>query len=558
METDRAPHTPFYLEQLRSLPVILVSLFVVVAGVDVLLALAPGLLVTLREWWATPSSGSTTSSALAAATTIVGGVALAAVALAAFIRGVRSAPYLCITPVWVCACMLAIARVQTPLPLPVPTSAFVAISALLFVGSGVLFESTSRLSNLIGTAASILPLTLLSIGYAFNTTAQASFGGDSLLMLFVLALAAAGAPAIAIACRANGARVLGGPAAALDPVQVAELLERLRETEERAAHAERQLMTSAPVMAGAAPRLALGDDELALARSSGGASWIGWAAAAVVFVIAGAGYALGYAPLKSELETAQANAKQAEDSATKLMVLQRDSQRKQHELEQRLATAAAAAPAQPDAQPPAANSPAPKGSHAVALARESDSSDDADDASDASAEREARRQARLAKREAAQAEREEKAAERAANREAAKKAREEERAAKAEEREKERAERAAAHDEKVAERKARAAEKAEARAAEREQRAAERAEKAEARAAAREARAAERGDKAEDKTDEKVERSAASAATAALEQEAYGSNRAKASKPEKAPPKPAAKSEADVENDSSDDPLEGL
>jgi hypothetical protein len=546
------------LEQLRSLPIVLISLFVVVAGVDVLLALAPGLLVTLREWWATPSSGASTSSALAAATTIVGGVALAAVALAAFIRGVRSAPYLCITPVWVCACMLAIARVQTPLPLPVPTSAFVAISALLFVGSGVLFESTSRLSNLIGTAASILPLTLLSIGYAFNTSAQASFGGDSLLMLFVLALAAAGAPAIAVACRANGARVLGGPAAAMDPVQIAELFERLRETEARAAHAERQLMASAPMMQTAAPRLAVGDDELALSRSNTSGSWMGWAAAGVVFVIAGAWYALGYAPLKGELETAQVNAKQAEESATKLMVLQRDSQRKQQELEQRLA-AAAAAPVQPEAQPPAANTPGPKGSHSsVALAREADSSDDHADSSDASAEREARREARLAKREAAQAEREEKAAERAANREAAKQVREQERAAKAADRDKEHEEKAAAHEDKVAERKARAAEKAEARAAEREQRAAERAEKAEARAAAREARAAEHAEKSDEKTDEKAERSAAAAATAALEEEAYGSNPSKASKPEKSAPKPAAKSEADVEDESSDDPLEGL
>jgi len=143
METERATSSPLYLEQLRSLPVVLVSLFVVVAGVDVLLAVSPGLMLTLREYWATPTAGGSTASALTAAATIVGGVALATLTLGGFIRGVRSAPYLCLTPIWVCACMLAIARVQTPLPLPVPTSAFVAVSALLFVGSGVLFESTS-------------------------------------------------------------------------------------------------------------------------------------------------------------------------------------------------------------------------------------------------------------------------------------------------------------------------------------------------------------------------------------------------------------------------------
>lgn len=546
METERARPIPLYMEPLRSLPIVLISLFVVVAGVDALLAIQPALLQSLREYWAAPTSGGTMSSALAAAAVIVGGVALSATTLAVFIRGVRSAPYLCITPVWVCACMLAIARVHTPLPLPVPTSAFVAISALLFVSSGVLFESTSRVSNLIGTAASLLPLTLLSIGYAFNTDAQASFGGDSFLMLFVLALAAAGAPAIAVACRANGARVLGGHAASVDTsAQMGELLERVRESEERAAHAERQLMATgsiAPVTLSNGPRLGLDDDEFALSRSGGSGGWLGWAAAGLVLAGAIGWYAIGYAPLSSKLALAErASAKHAEQHAAALATLRADFERKRGDLEQQLAaaqptaagSATAAAP-----QPSGTSSLAPKAPKSSAtIAAPSDASDnDADgDVSSAREERaakaQARKEARVARKEQAAAERAERAAEHDANMAAAKEVRAQEREARAAERE-----------QRAAERRARAAEKAEAHAERRDT----------------------RGD-ADATAGEQVERSAASAATAALEAETYGSSGAskpskraeKASAAQAAPPAPR-KSAADVDDESSDDPLEGL
>jgi len=539
MQTERARPYPLYVEPLKSLPIVLISLFIVVAAVDALLALQPGLLQSLRAYWSTPPAGGTTSSALTAASLIVGGVAFSATVLAGFIRGVRSAPYLCITPVWVCACMLAIARVQTPLPLPVPTSAFVAISALLFVGSGVLFESTSRLSNLIGTAASLLPLTLLSIGYAFNADAQASFNGDSMLMLFVLALAGAGAPAIAVACRANGARVLGGQSTVPEAAgaQIVALLERARVSEERAARAELQLAAGGALQphAANAPRLALDDEELALTKPRGGSAWFGWAAAAVVLALTVAWYAFGYAPLRGELANAeQASATQAEEHAAALARLRADFERKRTDLEQQLAAAA------PAVAVPATAAPAPKAPRAVAVPQDSASDAADDDVSDASAERDARaqarREARLAKREQALAARAERVAEHEANAAAAKEAREAARQA-----------RVAEHEQKVAERQARAAEKAETRASEREAKASERAE----------ARASER----EAKTGEKVERSAAAAATAALEAQAYGADTGKSSKrsTEKAAPAAAPqKSAADVDNESSDDPLEGL
>jgi colicin import membrane protein len=544
METERARPMPLYMEPLRNLPIVLISLFIVVAGVDALLALQPGILQSLRAYFSAPASGGTTSSALAAAAMIVGGVALSATTLAVFIRGVRTAPYLCITPVWVCACMLAIARLHTPLPLPVPTSAFVAISALLFVSSGVLFESTSRVSNLIGTAASLLPLTLLSIGYAFNSDAQASFGSDSFLMLFVLALAAAGAPAIAVACRANGARVLGGQASHADTsLQVVELLERARLSEERAEHAERQLMASGsiPPVVLSGPRLALDDDELALSRSGGSNGWIGWAAAGVVLVATIGWYMIGVAPLRGELATAeQVNAKQVQEHTAALASMRADFERKRTDLEQQLS--AAAQPTTPSSEPqPPATSPAPKTPRTIAIP--DDSSDDADDADDVSASREeraakalARKEARIARKEQAAAERAEKSAERQANLAAAKEVRAQEHEARS-------AERA----EKAAERHAKSAERAEARAA-------SRAERSESRGSS---------DADDEKADEKVERSAAAAATAALEAETYGADSSKSKRAEKTKAAPAAapapqKSAADVDDESSDDPLEGL
>jgi len=410
----------------------------------------------------------------------------------------------------------------------------------LFVGSGVLFESTSRLSNLIGTGASLLPLTLLSIGYAFNSDAQASFNGDSMLMLFVLALAGSGAPAIAVACRANGTRVLGGQSVVPEAAgaQMVALLERARLSEERAARAEHQLAAGGSLQPNA-PRLALDDEELALTQPRGGSGWFGWAAAAVVLAIMVAWYAFGYAPLRGELANAeQASAKQAEEHAAALASLRRDFERKRTDLEQQLAAAA-----QPAAAQPAIAAPSPKASpRAVAVPQDVASDAARDDVSDASAEREARaqarRDARVAKREQAAAARAERTAEHDANLAAAK-----------EEREAARQARAAEHEQKVAERHARVTERAEARASEREAKATERAEP-------------KTTERADPKTGEKVERSAAAAATAALEAQAYGADTSKSSKraAEKPAPVPAApkKSAADVDDESSNDPLEGL
>jgi hypothetical protein len=445
------------IEPLRALPVVLISLFVVVGAVDILIALQPSIMQSLRTALQGPPNAGGTSSTLATAALIVGGVALAATTLTVFIRGVRSAPYLCITPVWVCACMLAIARLQIQLPLPVPTAAFVAVSALLFVGSGVLFETTSRMSNLIGTALSLLPLTLLSIGYALTTNTHATFDADAMLMLFVLTLAAAGAPAIAIACRANGAKVFGGsmPATEAMSAQLVELLERARMSEERAVRAERQLMSGGLQLAAASgPRLTVDDDELALMRPRATQSWHGWAAAAVLLAVALGGYAFAYAPLKGEITSLlQSNHRQTEQHAAALATLRTDFARQRTELEQKFAAATEPPAATPE---PSAAEPPAKAPKALAIPRtESQDSEASDSApSEASADREARRAARIARHEEAKAERAARAEERRAHYAEARESRAAEREAARAEREQHAADRSAARAEAKARRDA--------------------------------------------------------------------------------------------------------
>ncbi len=366
MQTDRAKPVPF-IESLKGLPVMLVSLFVVVGAVDLLLVIQPSVLASLRgDWQSSMPSGSGWATLLAASV-IVGAIALAATTLTWFVRGVRAAPYLCLAPLWVGLCMLVIGRMQIELPLPLPTPAFVAICALVFVGSGVLFESRSQTNNAAGAALSALPILLLVLGYMLSSV---RFDGSAMLLLFVLAVAAAGAPVIAFAVRSSGAKLSGGPSAAADEdvsEQLVELLERARQSEERAVRAER-LLQSEPEMRGmmaVAPRLAPDEDELAMMRPRVGQGRAGWIAAGVVAAIAIGSYVFGVAPVSAKLaEQEQLNAMLRQKHSDELATLRASADREKRSLELQLSAAEQAR------QDPAAGTPtpAPGGSAAAALA----------------------------------------------------------------------------------------------------------------------------------------------------------------------------------------------
>ena len=518
MQSERVRNPPL-LEPLRSLPLVLTCLFVAVAAVDALVALQPGLLGALRSRWqqAVPIGSSPWATLLAAAV-IVGGVALTATMLASFIRSVRAAPYVCLAPLWVGSCMLVIGRLPFELPLPVPAPAFIASCALVFVGGGVLFERRAALWNALGALLCLLPPALLALGYGLAP--EARFDGNAALMLAVVVLAAAGAPIIAIASRVHGPRV--GPLTADDMIeqealarqevfdsQIAELAARVRETEERAVRAERQLAVQPAWQPDVVPRLALHQDELtpALIVRRTAYPWLAPTLLVLCALGAAGGYLFAYLPLQAELTSQQQqNALQAEAQSDAIAAVRTGYDRERRALEQQLTEAKAALAIQAAPQPQA--EPAPVASP-----------------------EEERRAARIAKREAAIAARDARAAEqqaareqRAAEQQAAREQRTEEQQAAREQRT---AEQQAAREKRAADQQAAREQHAAEYQATREQRTAEQ-------QAAREQRAAERK---------------ARAASAASDQAPPAPEAAK-------PAQPAAPRDAlDAEND---DPLEGL
>ena len=543
MQTERVRPVSFS-DSLKNLPILLGSLVVAVGLVDLLLVIQPGLLVSLRGSWQEALPPGSGVSTLVAASVITGAIALAAMTLTWFVRSVRSAPYLTLAPLWVGLCMLVIGRMTVALPIPLPTPAFVAICALLFVGSGVLFETRSPQNNAVGAGLSALPILLLVLGYLLSDVA---FDLSAMLLVLVLALAAVGAPVIAIACRANGAKLSGGLGRMqLDPgEQVVELLERARLAEDRATRAEQQLASSPAwaggVTANAAPRIG-DDDEFALSRRSGGGTrWLSWAVAGLAVAAIGGGYALAYAPLESEVEQLRVQtAKEAEALNFELTTLRAASAREKQALEEKLTAAYAAARTGGGSPEPGGSG---SGSTSAALAlgsgtggglggdasstRRSTAAEDDEDEDDSlsqSASTEERRAAREARRAAYAAAKEAKKQERLAAREAKRQAR------------------LAARAERLAARKAGTSSDDEADDDDEEAE-----EEREARAAEREAKKAEREAAREAK---KAEREAAREAKKAARE-------ADAEEEEEEAPKPAKPARSEPE-ESSDDPLEGL
>jgi hypothetical protein len=343
---------------------VLISLLVVVAAVDVLLVLQPALILSLRNGWqhALGSGGiPTTWASLVAAGVSVAGIAIAAAVLSTFIRGVQVAPYVMLAPLLVGCCMLVIGRMQIDLPVPVSAPVFAAIGTFLLIGGGSLFRSRSFRAYCAGALLVAAPLALLSAGYfglqGSHAAAQHPFDRTAQMFTFVLAFASMGAPLLAIACRrlrsaagswADGADELGG--------QIVELVERAEASEARASEAERRL-----AQRGGRPTLHLATDEdaLAMMRPASGPwlRWAGWMGCAALLTGA---YAVGYAPLQKRLNTQiRLNKAQVEQQAQALTALRSRFDQERRVLEQQLVavqgpgSAAAAVVVAPEAAPPA-------------------------------------------------------------------------------------------------------------------------------------------------------------------------------------------------------------
>jgi hypothetical protein len=343
---------------------VLVSLLVVVAAVDLLLVLQPALILSLRNGWqhALPAGGlPATWTSLLAAGVAVAGISIAAAVLSTFIRGVQAAPYAILAPVLVGCCTLVIGRMQVDLPLPVSPALFAAIGTLLLVGGGNLFRSGSFRANCAGTLLVATPLALLSAGYfsiqGGHAAAQHPFDRTAQMFTFVLALASIGAPLLAIACRrlrrapgdwAEGADELGG--------QLVELLERAEASEARAREAEHRLAQRG---GRGTLQLATDDDALAMMRPAS-APWLRWAGWLCFAVFLTGAYVAGYAPLQKRLNT-QIRLHKAliEQQAQALSALRSRFDQERRALEQQLAAAQSPGSAAPAAEGPAAAPLAP-------------------------------------------------------------------------------------------------------------------------------------------------------------------------------------------------------
>src|SRR5262245_54105984 len=166
MYTDRVRSAPL-VEPLRVLPVVLISLFVVVAAVDLLLASQPPLIANLRDAWQHALSVSSVPASwgsLLAAGISVAAVALSAAVLTAFIRGAHAAPYATLAPVLVGCCTLVLGRMPVSLPVPVSPPVFAGLATLMLIGGGNLFRSSSFFLNSAGALLATTPLALLWAG----------------------------------------------------------------------------------------------------------------------------------------------------------------------------------------------------------------------------------------------------------------------------------------------------------------------------------------------------------------------------------------------------------
>jgi hypothetical protein len=287
------------------------------------------------------------------------GVALGSVLLSAFIHGVQSAPYAWLAPLLVGFSSVVLGRMQLQLPLDrLSPAAFAALSGLLLLGGGALVQSRSVPTRLSGGLALLLPLITLSVAYGrargSMENAARTLDMSSGMFLFVLALTSLGVALVALTARpTRSARDAAARAKTWQQhrEQLAEALDRLRESELRAAEAERRAQAAeygmqSHGMAFAAPgfgshRADDTEDFVALARPPMLTMGSAWMAGIAILLCGGmaAAYVGAYRPLARR---AAAQAALANESA-KEHAQEIDALRKHFEEErQALITSAAA------------------------------------------------------------------------------------------------------------------------------------------------------------------------------------------------------------------------
>ena len=357
--TERIRPVALAGESVRNLPVVLISLFIAVAGVDILLVTQPAFVSSLRDGWQGWMQGGVVApwATVLGAAASVACVAVAAAVLTVVVRGIVEQPYLWLASALVAGCCFAIVRMNVEVPLRLPTPVFACMSAVLLVGGGAFLQGRSVMFSITGIFLLAVPLALLAIGYTQGQTSSGaaySLDHNARLLLGTLSIASAGTLVIAIAARRL--RALGGSAALGTPSaeQLAELIERARAGELRAAEAEYRLHLVRDEER--APQL---DDEYELLRSRGsGLRRFAWWTSAL-FVLGGAALAFfaGYLPLQQQLASQQKiNHTLTQQHAAAIAKLRADVAGEREALRQ---TVQAEEPAPPAAAPAVAPADAP-------------------------------------------------------------------------------------------------------------------------------------------------------------------------------------------------------
>jgi hypothetical protein len=182
---------------------------------------------------------------VAVGTLLLGG-SLAAVIMAAFVRGVRSDPFRWLAPVLIAFSSIVMTRLGLERSMgPLPASLFGALTALLLLGGGVLVQTQGALVSVSGGVLLTLPVLGLVLDQAHSARGLSHLVSprnmDSLLALMVLALTSVGVGLTAFVGRPNGS-LAGAIARSRDAThsrqQLAHALERARVSELRLAAAE--------------------------------------------------------------------------------------------------------------------------------------------------------------------------------------------------------------------------------------------------------------------------------------------------------------------------------
>jgi hypothetical protein len=352
---------------LRTLPVVLSVLLVVVAIVDLLIAAQPPFLRALEgvlRRFAAISGVSATWSSVTAAAISLAGLALAASLSLAFIRAFQQAPYVGLAPPLIGFAAWVMGSIPVALPLHVTPQIFAGFTAFLVFAGGGMLCATAFAHRLVGMCLLGTPLFVLTMSYLLSTDVEHfPFDQHAQLVFLMLLVATVGTTLIALVWP-RGLTAIAG----LESARLHELSEQARTHEARAAEAERRLASLQSDAEMVAAVIAEDDEDIDALRRKPGQGTLVWAGVAAVVGLFFAGVVFEYLPVRRELHAARdAHHRLAERESAKHTAQRTQWLEERTALERRLAEAELTLSRLPSAmipsQTPLAEPQAPTAAH---------------------------------------------------------------------------------------------------------------------------------------------------------------------------------------------------